>query len=110
MSKLRFLGELAGILENYYLQQETLNAVFRKEVKSRSGIVWLEDVIQCITLSSMDISMDLGKGSSETVLRTWLALWIIFWLPGMAAGMAEVPRCAWMCPVVSPVSPRQTGR
>lgn len=62
--------------------------MFRKEAKSGSGIVWLEDVIRCITFSPVDISADLGKGSSDTVLRTWLALWIVFW--GMASGMAEV--------------------
>lgn len=72
--------------------------MFRKEAKLGSGILWLEDVIQGITLSSKGISMNLGKGTSETVLRTWLALWTVFWLAGMASGMAEVcpdvPGCA----------------
>jgi len=40
--------------------------VFRRKAKAASGIVWLEDVIQFIALSSVDISMNLGKASSET--------------------------------------------
>ena len=72
--------------------------MFRKKAKSGSSTVWLEDVIQRISLSPMDISADLAKGSSETVLRTWLVLWIAFWLAGMASGMAkvcpDVPGCA----------------
>lgn len=65
--------------------------MLRKEARSDSG---MEDVIQCITLSPIDISTDLGKCSSETVLRTQLAWWIILWLQVQPQAWL---RCAQMC-------------